>query len=113
MGKIQQLRKIKSEEGWSEAAAGVYRFSVRQSPKLIRYPARYGFKKGIPFYVYEQFHRFKRSNTSGDLIWDSNWDLLIILDCCRYEWLKQVSKEYPWIKSVESKKSVGSNSRVS
>ena len=109
-GKIQKLNEIKQRGGWVEVGSEITRFVIRKSPKVIRYPARYGIKQGIPFYVYENINKFKQSETSGDPIWDYDWDLLIILDCCRHEWLNKVAKEYSWIQSVKSKRSVGSNS---
>lgn len=44
----------------------------------------------------------------GQSIYDSDWDLLIILDACRYDLLAQLSQEYRWINSVKQVRSLDS-----
>jgi hypothetical protein len=43
-------------------------------------------------------------------IFTEDWDLLIILDTCRYDAMKMVSNEYDFITDIESRWSVGGNS---
>lgn len=43
-------------------------------------------------------------------IWDEDWDLLVVLDACRPEWLRKVQSEYNFISEVDTIHSVGSHS---
>ncbi|MDZ7730952.1 MAG: hypothetical protein U5K37_08635 [Natrialbaceae archaeon] len=44
-------------------------------------------------------------------IWDKDWDLLVILDACRPEWVKTVEDDYEYIDNVDTIHSVGSHSK--
>jgi hypothetical protein len=46
----------------------------------------------------------------GTNVFRREWDLLIILDACRYDAMCAVADEYPWIEDVGSIVSVGSTS---
>ena len=46
----------------------------------------------------------------GTNIFETNWDLLLVLDACRVDALRAVAPEYDFIDSVDSIWSVGSNS---
>lgn len=46
----------------------------------------------------------------GTPIWEYEWDVLLILDACRYDLMVEVSDEYDWIDSIDSGYSVGSTS---
>lgn len=46
----------------------------------------------------------------GTNIYDRDWDLLIILDTCRVDALREVALEYDWLGEVESHWSLGSSS---
>ncbi|WP_435102464.1 hypothetical protein [Halarchaeum sp. P4] len=43
-------------------------------------------------------------------IWEEEWDLLIILDACRPDWMKEIEEEYNFISDINTKHSVGSHS---
>jgi hypothetical protein len=47
----------------------------------------------------------------GTNVYDKEWDLLVLLDCCRVDALKAVADEYDFIHDVDSMVSVGSTSR--
>jgi hypothetical protein len=47
----------------------------------------------------------------GTNVYDREWDVLIILDCCRVDAMRDVSPEYDFIDEVDSMLSVGSTSR--
>lgn len=56
---------------------------------------------------------WKRSSTVYDYgrhVYDEEWDLLVILDACRYDLAKGVESDYDWL-TVESSYSVGGASR--
>jgi hypothetical protein len=46
----------------------------------------------------------------GENIYDSDWDVLLVLDACRVDTLREVADEYEFLEEVESKWSVGSQS---
>ena len=46
----------------------------------------------------------------GNNIYDSDWDVLIVLDACRVDTLREVADEYYFIEEVDSVWSVGSQS---
>lgn len=43
----------------------------------------------------------------GDNVFDREWDVLILLDCCRVDALRSVSDEYDFLQTVDSIRSVG------
>lgn len=43
----------------------------------------------------------------GTNIFSQDWDMLIILDCCRVDALREIAPEYEYIETVETMKSVG------
>jgi hypothetical protein len=47
----------------------------------------------------------------GTNVYDSEWDLLIVLDACRVDALRTVSPEYPFVGTVERRWSLGSTSK--
>lgn len=66
------------------------------------------------YFVYTIYLAFWYAITSrwafGENIYDSNWDLLLVLDACRVDTLREVADEYDFIENVESRWSVGSQS---
>jgi len=49
--------------------------------------------------------------TSGKNVLSEDWDLLVILDGCRVDVLREVAHEYSFVTDVESVRSVGSQSK--
>jgi hypothetical protein len=47
----------------------------------------------------------------GQNIYEEDWDMLIILDACRVDALREVAPEYSFINTVDKRMSVGSHSR--
>lgn len=47
---------------------------------------------------------------SQPVIFDDDWDVLIILDACRSDTMKQASADYEWISEVDTRYSVGPDS---
>lgn len=41
--------------------------------------------------------RVDRAFPTGECYWDRDWEVLIILDACRYDLFEEVSREYGWI----------------
>jgi hypothetical protein len=76
-------------------------------------------KRGIsnPYQIFDELvlqHGYRIPstiyNTQRDIgtnIYKKDWDLLIILDCCRVDALREVAPEYEFIEGVDSLKTVG------
>ena len=47
----------------------------------------------------------------GKNIFEEDWDLLVILDACRIDALREFESEYDFINSIDSRWSVGSTSK--
>lgn len=65
------------------------------------------------YYGYESVLRAGCSlfgDRQGDNIYEDDWDVLIILDACRIDLLREVTGEYPFLKAIETRRSVGSTS---
>jgi len=60
--------------------------------------ARDVYRKGL--------HILSKYSTQGTPIYEDEWDVLIVLDACRVDLLKQVASEYEFIENVETRKSV-------
>lgn len=68
--------------------------------------------RGRAYSIYQGFWRpLFAPFTSGDNIYDYDWDLLIILDGCRVDVLKELDQEFEFLSTVASKRSVGSQSK--
>lgn len=74
--------------------------------------------KGAMRYIYSKIIGKKRQYVTkftskypiGTNIFKANWDLLIILDSCRYDMLKEISHKYDFIKNTERRWSIGGTS---
>jgi hypothetical protein len=49
---------------------------------------------------------------SGDYIYDDDWDLLVILDACRYDLMQEVTDSYDFLDEGECRRSVNSVTRL-
>jgi len=65
---------------------------------------RNAFYKGYHFSL-TQLNHFSEDGTN---IFDRDWDLLIILDACRVDLMKEVADEYEFIKDIQTIRSVNS-----
>lgn len=54
--------------------------------------------------------RLEPVSRDGTNVLDLDWDVLILLDACRVDALKTVAEDYPFIHTVDSRRSVASNS---
>ena len=64
--------------------------------------------RAVPKLVSEFVYRFPVRK--GESIWAREWDLLIVLDACRVDWMEQVADEYAFIDGVDRIWSVGGHS---
>lgn len=73
-----------------------------------------GYEGGLKYFVGGAWNALYFSATSrypvGANIFDEEWDVLIALDACRVDALREVAPEYDFIQGVASKWSVGSAS---
>lgn len=56
-------------------------------------------------------HRLTGKRKRGTSVFEPEWDLLIVLDACRFDAMAEVADEYSFIESVGSFTSLGSHSR--
>lgn len=70
-------------------------------------------------YAYNQiFHNFLRRQFLGQKLFKSrhpysdDWDLLVILDACRYDMLREIQEDYPFLQNVERRTSLGGRSAM-
>jgi len=66
--------------------------------------------RGYPFVASTWLHRQYNQDITETCIWERDWDLLVVLDTCRVDWMESVAPEYPYIDDVDSIWSVGSHS---
>lgn len=66
--------------------------------------------RGIPLGISKYLHRRLPLGQPSPSIWDREWDMIVILDSCRPEWIQEVSSEYDFITNVGTINSVGSHS---
>jgi len=74
---------------------------------------RRGGRKGAFWWLRKQWYRNVLSSEGGDHIFDSDWDLLVIIDGCAPEWIEAVSAEFDWLswnEDGDTAISVGSSS---
>jgi len=71
-------------------------------------------KRAPLYFVFTLYLTFWYTITSrwpfGQNVFESDWDLLVVLDACRVDTLQEVSSEYDFIKEVDSTWSTGSQS---
>lgn len=78
-----------------------YRYHIRreESPQDALYHLYLGTHRKIGEYV-----------NYGTPIWEESWDMMIVLDACRYDMIAAIADELNWIEDVECRYSVGSES---
>ncbi|MDR5657393.1 hypothetical protein RH831_09395 [Halodesulfurarchaeum sp. HSR-GB] len=77
---------------------------------LIKLGVKQWGKKGPSVKLAELRHKHRDYPYSTTSIWDYDWDLLVVLDACRPEWMRAVKGEYDFINTIETIHSVGSHS---
>lgn len=87
-----------------------FREWISKSSHRIKEDPVMGFPRSV-YYVYVSLLLSVTKNHAwGTNIFDRDWDLLIILDSCRVDAIKEVADEYSYITNVDSIRSVGSTS---
>lgn len=71
---------------------------------------------GVQFGLYriymKWFHLLNTVLDTGDYIYDEDWDLLIVLDACRYDLIQDVTDNYDFLSKPESRRSVNSVTKL-
>lgn len=82
--------------------------------EVREYHHRYGYS-GLKYNAQDFWHgilsRFGFWFNYGENVYEREWDLLIVLDACRWDLMEEVADEYEWIKTSESTISTASHSR--
>lgn len=60
--------------------------------------------------AFRRYHRFTGKEGRGTPIYEREWDLLVVLDACRADFLKEMESEYGFLGDVGEAESVGSYS---
>jgi DNA-binding transcriptional MerR regulator len=68
-----------------------------------------GLKRSFYPPYYKGLEQLEYIKPAGKNIFDSDWDLLVIADACRYDLASEVLSEYEFIPGLSSDRSVGSN----
>jgi len=64
----------------------------------------------IPPYICDAIRRWYLNNIKSSNIFSESWDMLIILDACRFDLMMKIAKEYDFISDVSSTYSVAAQS---
>jgi hypothetical protein len=70
----------------------------------------WGFR-GPSIIAAESWYKYSQYSYPTTSIWDEDWDLLIVLDACRPEWMKSVKHNFKFINEINTIHSVGSHSQ--
>jgi hypothetical protein len=87
---------------WLAESLDTLRSGERSLPARLARPLYYVYVAG--------FLSLTRHVPYGTNVYDRDWDLLVVLDACRVDALREVADEYPFLTDVESMRSVGSTS---
>lgn len=66
-----------------------------------------GLRNGIPYGFGVTMLKLLPADESGMNIFDVEWDVLVVLDTCRPEWIEEISADYSFIRDVSDVRSVG------
>lgn len=66
--------------------------------------------RAVPKLGSELLHKIA-GDEGGMYIWQKDWDLLILLDTCRPDWMKEVIPEFDFLTNMQTVRSVGSQSK--
>jgi len=83
---------------------------MRQHINNISTEIEHGGWRGLLEFTSRLFHRKLQPERPGTPIWDREWDVLVILDACRYDLMERVYQEFRFLTEPEGYRSVGSNS---
>lgn len=67
---------------------------------------RAGVRHGLPYAAHEDIYRLLPDDDGGTNVFERDWDVLVVLDACRAEWLEGVAPEFDTLGSVDRIRSV-------
>ena len=111
--KVKKLVNHYREGGVKQAASVSLRYLRKQLKKIpflgnyVKFTKRYGVRHGIVFASLRNLFWVLPSDETGTNVFDREWDVLIVVDTCRPEWMEKVAVEYDMIDEVETIRSVG------
>jgi hypothetical protein len=79
---------------------------ARTSASRIRDNGVKGVGEAMRPVYHKILHQVSNLTVNGNNIYDLDWDVLIVLDACRYDLFVETAVEYDWIESVSSITSV-------
>lgn len=107
---IVRLKELYRKGGFTELSRGVADFLIYHTPMLskVGVPIReYGFRHGTPLIFSEMALKALPEDDTGTNIFELDWDVAIVLDTCRPEWLDKIKSDYDFLDDVETIRSVG------
>ncbi|GAA0676482.1 hypothetical protein ACFQDG_01545 [Natronoarchaeum mannanilyticum] len=105
MSDIRRIREL-VRKGWAEPRS-IPPFVLKKTLGIE--PWKFG-RHAVPNALSKAVYRRASTKEPQRTIWDEEWDLLILLDSCRPEWLCEGAENRDWIDDVETVWSVGSHS---
>lgn len=87
-----------------------YEFSLENIKKGIKHPVRALDEVALDYIYRFPVAKINGFDTIGANVFDRDWDILILLDTCRVDALKEVKDEYDFLDDIGSIRSVGGGS---
>lgn len=84
---------------------------IKNNASISKEIQQVGYYYGIPFWLSKAYHRRLKSSSNPVSIWDRDWDLLIVLDACRADMMRECISKYQFLNSMETIWSVGGHSK--
>lgn len=110
MEEIHRLKEIYKNKGLSGVMRGIKDFAVFNTPILSRYFApisTFGLNQGTSLILNCAYSRYISRDTSGTNVYDLEWDVLIVLDTVRPDWVREVIDDFERLYYDRSIRSVG------
>lgn len=83
---------------------------VSDSTQLVREQGLYGAERSIKRFYQGGLRRLNPIYDSGTPVFSLDWDVMLVLDACRVDLMRELTGEYDFIEKVGTLRSVGSSS---
>lgn len=104
------MKELYGEQGLHGIKRGIRDFVIHNTPILSRYLppiAEFGLHQGTSLILNNAYSKYISRDTSGTNVYDLEWDILIILDTLRTEWVLEVIDDFEFLNYDQSYRSVG------
>lgn len=83
-----------------------------ETVKRVRDDGIEGFRWGIEKAYHKVLQTSSVFRPNGEPIWESEWDILVVVDACRYDLMEEIQGEYDFIETIDEFRSVNSLTRL-